>query len=233
MSTARRRLRLDERRARLLAVGIDMFSSRPYHVIGVEDLAAAAGISNGLLYHYYRGKREFYVAVVEEAYARLIRAVSEGVQRLDQGLDNFLRYIEHNSAEWTWLIRVAREGDLADVARAAEDVFVGQIVNMVGVEAASPTLLNAVTGWVGFNENAGRAWLQRGCRPDRREMVRLMSHALMGALRGVALVEPAAVRPELAAALRAGASSPDLLAELSANRDPQPEPAEQTPGGGG
>jgi AcrR family transcriptional regulator len=214
--TARRRLTVDERRTKLLAVGVEMFSTRPYHEVGVEELAAAAGVSNGLLYHYYRGKREFYIAVVEEAYSRLIRAISEGTGSLTEGLDKFLHYIADNSAEWTWLIRVAgSEGDLVRVAGAAERVFVDQIVDLVGSGDDSPTLLNAVTGWVGYNENAGRAWLQRHRRPGREQMVELMSHALMGALRGVSLVEPGALRPEIAAALRAGASSPALLTELS------------------
>ncbi|GAA4210830.1 hypothetical protein GCM10022252_79160 [Streptosporangium oxazolinicum] len=220
MAGNQQRLSIDERRERLLAVGAHMFSRRPYHEIGVEELAEAAGTSNGLLYHYFKGKRQFYVAVVESAYKRLIEAVSASGDhpsgnRIMLGLTNFLTYVEEHSNEWTWLIRVAgSEGDLAQVGGEAERVFVEQIIGYVGRRPESPMLRNAVTGWVGFNENAARAWLARARLPARDAMARMMAYALLGALRGVAIDEPQALRPELAAALRERLSSPEELMDL-------------------
>jgi len=51
------RLQIDERRKQLLELGIEVFSTQPYEEISIESLAEAAGISKGLLYHYFRGKR--------------------------------------------------------------------------------------------------------------------------------------------------------------------------------
>ncbi len=74
--TSRARLSLDERRQQLLDLGLELFSQRPFEDISVEDIADAAGISRGLLYHYFPSKRDFYVAVVRVAAAEL-RALIE------------------------------------------------------------------------------------------------------------------------------------------------------------
>ena len=57
------RLQIDERRAQLIELGTRLFSTRSYEDISIDDVAEQAGISKGLLYHYFGGKREFYVEV--------------------------------------------------------------------------------------------------------------------------------------------------------------------------
>ena len=72
----RARLTLDERRAQLVELGADVFRDRPYDEVSIDDIAAAAGVSKGLLYHYFDGKREFYVAALRHA-AEEIEALTE------------------------------------------------------------------------------------------------------------------------------------------------------------
>ena len=44
-----------------------MFSERAYDEVSIDDLARAAGVSKGLLYHYFPTKRDLYVAALGEA----------------------------------------------------------------------------------------------------------------------------------------------------------------------
>src|SRR5690242_4164925 len=69
---ARVRLDVDERRAQLVALGLAEFGTRTYDDVSIDLIAQAAGISKGLLYHYFPTKRAFYVACVREAAARLL-----------------------------------------------------------------------------------------------------------------------------------------------------------------
>ena len=50
-------------------VGDGDFTSRAPRsgVAEIDDVAEAAGISKGLLYHYFQGKREFYVETIRSA----------------------------------------------------------------------------------------------------------------------------------------------------------------------
>ena len=71
MAAARRsRLSTDVRREQLVALGIEIFSDRPFDEVSIDDIAAAAGISKGLLYHYFPSKRDFYVAVMSRSARR-------------------------------------------------------------------------------------------------------------------------------------------------------------------
>src|SRR2546429_6237276 len=69
--TPRIRLDLDARREQLMRVGLELFSTNSYDAVSIDEIAARAGISKGLLYHYFPSKREFYVAGVRAAAAQL------------------------------------------------------------------------------------------------------------------------------------------------------------------
>ena len=61
----RARLEVDERRAQLMKLGIELFAARAYDEVSIDELSRMAGISKGLLYHYFPTKRDFYVATVQ------------------------------------------------------------------------------------------------------------------------------------------------------------------------
>src|SRR5277367_5761931 len=95
----RARLDVDERRAQLLALGLAMFSERSYDEVAVDDLARAAGVSKGLLYHYFPTKRDLYVAAIGEAARHLLAETTrdrDGApeERLRRGLATYLDFVE-------------------------------------------------------------------------------------------------------------------------------------------
>src|SRR3954465_770456 len=99
MATAipRRRLTKDARRAELMRAGEEVFSDRPYEDVSIDDIAAAAGISKNLLYHYFAGKRELYLAVIAESTERMLEATEpalslEPMERLSASLQAHLDY---------------------------------------------------------------------------------------------------------------------------------------------
>src|ERR1700679_3746375 len=94
----RARLEVDERRAQLVRLGIDLFAARSYDEVSIDELARAAGVSKGLLYHYFPTQRDFYIATVNDA-ARQLLALTETspalppVERLRASLDAYLDYV--------------------------------------------------------------------------------------------------------------------------------------------
>src|SRR3954451_19088002 len=65
------RLHTDERRRQLLEAGARVFTEHSYDDASMADVARAAGISKGLLYHYFPSKRDLFVATLEAAAAEL------------------------------------------------------------------------------------------------------------------------------------------------------------------
>src|SRR5256885_12320779 len=63
-SQRRTYLEAEERRAQILRVAAQLFSERNYDAVSTAEVAREAGVARGLVNHYFRTKRELYVAVV-------------------------------------------------------------------------------------------------------------------------------------------------------------------------
>jgi AcrR family transcriptional regulator len=176
----RSRLDVDERRRQLIALGMDLFSTRTYDEVSIDELARAAGISKGLLYHYFPTKRDFYVATVREAARELLDRTftpsqMAAVERIESGLDAFLDYVENHGPAYMSLLRSGIGADL-EVARIVDETrgeFCNRLIEGIPLDTPGPLLRIALRGWVGFVEAATVEWLvTRGVtRPVLRNML--------------------------------------------------------------
>ncbi len=55
-------------RRNLLDTALELFSSRGYHETTMAEVANAASVSKGLIYHYFPGKKELLQALIEEGF---------------------------------------------------------------------------------------------------------------------------------------------------------------------
>ncbi|HLG75582.1 MAG TPA: helix-turn-helix domain-containing protein [Ktedonobacteraceae bacterium] len=62
---ARRAQQAEERRIQLIDTALRVFAEKGWDATSIPDLAQAAGIAQGLMYHYFRNKEELLLAVVE------------------------------------------------------------------------------------------------------------------------------------------------------------------------
>jgi AcrR family transcriptional regulator len=63
----------------ILSCGRQLFAERGYSAVTNKELAAAAGITTGALYHYVESKLDLYVAVHRDVQARLYTAFEASV----------------------------------------------------------------------------------------------------------------------------------------------------------
>jgi AcrR family transcriptional regulator len=163
---SRTRLGRDERRAQLVELGVEMLSTRPLDQVAVDDIAAAAGISRGLLFHYFASKREFLAAVVQAAADRLLAVTDPDrslplLDRLRAGLVGYVGFIEANRAAYVSLVRGAQGADahLAGVFETTRAAVVRRILDQLEAADPSPALQIAIRGWIGLVEETTLAWL--------------------------------------------------------------------------
>src|SRR6478736_4388374 len=102
-SSGRTRLHPETRREQLLDLGVRLLSSRSLDELSIEMLAEEAGISRGLLYHYFGNKQDFHRAVCRRAADGLIEVtapVREGapLERLAGSLAAYVDYVVANYA---------------------------------------------------------------------------------------------------------------------------------------
>src|SRR3954465_11440836 len=176
MAASRRaRLSTDARREQLVALGIDIFSERPFDEVSIAGIAAAAGISKGLLYHYFPSKRDFYVAVIRSA-ADEMQALTEPDPALEPGerlaaaLERYLEYVETHARGYATVLRAGIGSDpaVADIVDEVRGAVVAPLLeDLPGGGGPPPALRVAVRGWVGFVEAASLDWLEhRGLDRD-------------------------------------------------------------------
>jgi AcrR family transcriptional regulator len=198
----RERLDVDERRQRLIAVGRELFADRPVDDVSVEEIAEAAGISKGLLYHYFRSKRGFHLAVLESAAAEMLAlsdaaaerqgAEQHGVEQqgaeqpagdgaeLRAALDAFVQFTETRKRGFSMLIRGASsDPDVEVIVDSVRDAVVTRIVEHLDVHVPSPRQQLGLRAWVGFVETATLRWLDdESGAVSRRELVELLAGVL-------------------------------------------------------
>ena len=190
----RRRLSKDARRAELLSAGERVFSARPFDEASIDDIAAAAGISKNLLYHYFAGKRELYLAVIAEGAERMLAATEpdpalEPMERLAGSLDAHLRYAEEHAEGYIALIRRGGgDDDIRAILLAAQDRVVARTLASLPFPGGPPPEVElAVRGWLGLVDALTLRWLEHRHLP--RERVReLLTELFVGVITAAATV---------------------------------------------
>jgi AcrR family transcriptional regulator len=199
--TAKRRLSTDARREQLLASGARLLAQRPYDEVSIEEIAKAAGVSKGLLYHYFPTKREFLIAAIERGQEELaeLTAPDPGLppgEQLGASLDRFLDFVEEHEAAYSAIFRSRGGGDVEIQAaleagrRQRMDAVIESLASWEAAPASverTPILETAVQGWFFFIEGAVLRWLERR-DIERAELRELLSLALIGSLQAVETV---------------------------------------------
>jgi AcrR family transcriptional regulator len=106
----------EDRRAQLVAIGLDLLESRSIHELALDEVANAAGVSRTLVFHYFPSKGDYFAAVVSSAGERLMQAVPRNPQtdvdaRLRSMVSAFLRFVQRKRGAYIALVRGASGGD--------------------------------------------------------------------------------------------------------------------------
>lgn len=188
MGTRDKRTRLDPvaRRAQLIALGVEMLATRTLDALSVEDIAKKAGISRGLLFHYFSSKQEFHTEVARAAAAELLQRTEPDVslppvEALRGAIGAFVDYVEENPDNYKSLVRGAASGDermraIFDATRATLAGRVVDVVGQLGFELG-PRAELAVHGWVAFAEECTIRWIDTA-GTDRAALQDLLTKAL-------------------------------------------------------
>lgn len=185
MATPRTRLDPDARRAQLVELGLKMLSTRPLDRVAIDDIAAEAGISRGLLFHYFPTKRDYHLAVARAAAGDLLRRTDpdpslDTLSQLRASVEAFVDHVAANPDAFIAFIRGSGGSDpeLREVSDETRDAFTDRVLGRLGTPSPSPRLRLAVRGWVAFTEEVTVEWLAQGSLA-RDEVVGLIVDALV------------------------------------------------------
>lgn len=79
------RMARDERRAQVLKIAQELFSTEGFHHVSMDDIADRAEVSKPVLYRHFPSKLDLYLAVVDQRGTDLLAAIEEAVTPVEQG----------------------------------------------------------------------------------------------------------------------------------------------------
>jgi AcrR family transcriptional regulator len=148
---------------------MDLFGHRSYEEISIDDIAAMADISKGLLYYYFPTKHDFYIAVIQYAAEQLLNETEpdpglEPKERLRSSLKAYFSYVDRHAKAYVALLRggVGVDAQVASIVDNVRQSYVQRVSeNITRGRAPSPMQRIAINGWVGFVEATSIAWLDQ------------------------------------------------------------------------
>jgi AcrR family transcriptional regulator len=195
-ASSRARQSVDVRRAQLIELGIRLFSERPYDSISIDEIAREAAISKGLLYHYFGGKRDFYVACLRFAADQLLERTLPDealvdAERARAGLEAYLSYVEERAGAYSALTRggIGSDPEVQEILERTRRTIVDRMLESMRLREPSPIFRVAVRSWIGQVEAACLEWLGRRDVP-REKLVKLLLGALFGTLLAAKSLDP-------------------------------------------
>jgi AcrR family transcriptional regulator len=73
-----------DRREDILNASLNLFAEKGFHGTSMRDIARAADITEGLIYHYFASKRDLFRAIIEEhSFLPLLRTLPDLAEHLD------------------------------------------------------------------------------------------------------------------------------------------------------
>ncbi|MEZ0578193.1 TetR/AcrR family transcriptional regulator [Nocardioides sp. MH1] len=187
-ATTRTRLTPEERREQLLELGLELFAGHTIEEISIDRLSEEAGVSRGLLYHYFGSKQGFHEAVIQRAADDLVAqtAPPEGDDPIAQLLASLAAYVDYviaNHAGYRSLVRAAAGGN--DAVRGIYERARAEMIDRTFETAGAETFIQdtpltrlAVRGWVAFVEDAVLTWCDDPTGVSRDQLVQLVTDAL-------------------------------------------------------
>lgn len=162
------------RRRQILSCARRLFSERNYEAVSTAEIAAEAGVTRGLIYHYFGDKRGLYLEVVRSLFVLPadIVAASTGDEdpetAVGRGVDRWLEMAVRNRTTLLALQGAqgfGRDTDLEAIVDEARQRTADIVIGMLdpdGPPGGSAELRALVIAWAGFTQTATADWLEHG-----------------------------------------------------------------------
>ncbi|MGW1077489.1 TetR/AcrR family transcriptional regulator [Streptomyces sp. NPDC002537] len=179
----RRRMGVEQRREQLIAVALELFGHRSPDDVSIDEIAAAAGISRPLVYHYFPGKQSLYEAALRRAADELTALFTEPREgplgaRLARVMSRFFDFVEEHGTGFSALMRggpAAGRGRTCAIIDGVRRAAYEEVLAHLSVQSPPPRLELAVRSWISLTETTALLWLD-GRRIPRAELERQLVH---------------------------------------------------------
>jgi AcrR family transcriptional regulator len=158
----RRRLSAQERRRQLVGIGLAKIVEKPIQDLSMDDIAAEAGISRGLLFHYFPTKTDYYLACIAAAGRRMLRTTAPdedlpGEQQVEMVTRLMVEQIERRRDFYLALVHGHGVAD-PRVSEVMDSVRAGSTDRVVSALGVPERQRDVVRAWWAYTEDRALTW---------------------------------------------------------------------------
>ncbi|RDI64055.1 TetR/AcrR family transcriptional regulator [Nocardia pseudobrasiliensis] len=169
-NTRRVRLSPHERRRQLIALGAAALGDHTLEDISIDEIAQQAGISRGLIFHYFATEQEFHEAIARHVSGEFLaatmpdRTLPPG-EMLRDSIERYVGYIEGHFSAYEAILRGTAGNDpgartLIEDTRAAVAQRIVAELPIAHDDPNRPFIGLAVRGWIAFVEETILGWIR-------------------------------------------------------------------------
>ena len=158
----RRRLSADDRRRQLVGIGLAKIVEKPIQDLSLDDIAAEAGISRGLLFHYFPTKTDFYLACIAGAGRRMLRTTAPdedlpGEAQVEMVTRLMVEQIERRRDFYLALVHGHGVADprVSEVMESVRDGSTARVMDALDVPERQRDVVRA---WWAYTEDRALTW---------------------------------------------------------------------------
>lgn len=192
-----RREQADATRRRLVQAALKAFSTRSFDAVAVDDIADAAGVAHGLVFHYFGSKRGLYLEALRDVVRQLaaVHADESGgtaALRIRALLTRHMRYMARHRKLALHLFRGGLGTDpeawrIIDASRAQATNWVAEMLQLDPAHPALRLMLRALAGAI---DEATVHWLTHARSLPLEQLIDALLEHLTAALRGAHRLDP-------------------------------------------
>jgi AcrR family transcriptional regulator len=179
----RRRLSADDRRRQLLGIGLTKIMEKPIQDLAMDEIAAEAGISRGLLFHYFPTKTDFYLECVAAAGRRILRNTSpdvdaSGEEQVRQMVRAMVEQIDRRRSFYLTLVHGSGVADprLSEVHESVRSVSTERVLAALGADP-QPHVVHA---WWAYVEDLALGWSAVPAAKRDKTLDEVVEHSVQG-----------------------------------------------------
>lgn len=160
-----------------MQAGAELLFQLPFDQITADHVAQAAGVSKGLVFHYFPTTRDLQAALLRAVTQDMVAGLDVDPtaapdQRLRLGIAAFVDFIQRAPESYQAMARGSgSDPAINEVVDATRDGVVALVQGVLGAPALPPGLNIALRAWIAFVEEAALHWLTLGRVVDRDALV--------------------------------------------------------------
>lgn len=135
----------EKKRAEIAQKAIEVLAKRGFQATTIQDIADAASLGKGTIYHYFKTKEEILWAVSEQMFRQTERSLGAALLKINEPMDKLVALIEEAlhitedlehifiiySELWLMTVRGEQTGDFVNVLRRLQNDMTNLVASMI------------------------------------------------------------------------------------------------------